>query len=58
MEFIKNAKHKPTILFISAKDDTLIDYTHSEQLFDNYEGKKNILLFEGTHNSRRPRYIM
>lgn len=51
---VANAKFFPSILFLAAEQDTLISYQHSKELFSVYRGPKNIRLFEGTHNSRRP----
>ena len=33
-------------------------YSHSVELFETYKGPKNILLFEGNHNSKRPKNIL
>jgi len=45
-------------LFIHAKNDELIGYQHSNDLFEVYKGPKFIkLLDEGGHNSRRPTKI-
>ncbi|KRX05717.1 hypothetical protein PPERSA_09857 [Pseudocohnilembus persalinus] len=57
IKYIKDPKHMPNILFVHAQDDTLIKYDHSVALCDAYPGQKNILLIEGTHNSRRPKYV-
>lgn len=37
-----------------AVDDTFIQPHHSDRIFDAYMGKKNIIKFEGDHNSPRP----
>lgn len=44
-------------MFLVAKGDTLISPSHSQKLYNLYRGSKRILMFEGTHNSRRPREI-
>lgn len=44
-------------LFIHGEQDRLINKHHSELLHRNYGGSKNIVLFEGDHNSARPNYI-
>ncbi len=47
------------VLFIHAKNDELIGYQHSNDLFEVYKGPKFIkLLDEGGHNSRRPPKII
>lgn len=30
---------------------------HSIEMFRAYEGNKELILFEGTHNSQRPKHI-
>lgn len=57
LNFVLNAKNKPSALFLVAKSDTLISPSHSQKLYDMYKGSKRILIFEGTHNSRRPREV-
>jgi esterase/lipase len=43
------------IMFLAAKDDKMVHYTHAEILFDKYKGAaKKLMLFEGTHHSDRP----
>ena len=47
------------VLFIHAKNDELIGYQHSNDLFEVYKGPKFIkLLDSGGHNSRRPPKII
>jgi dipeptidyl aminopeptidase/acylaminoacyl peptidase len=47
------------VLFIHAKNDELIGYQHSNDLFEVYKGPKSIKLLDtGGHNSRRPTIII
>ena len=47
------------VLFIHAKNDELIGYQHSNDLFEVYKGPKSIKLLDtGGHNSRRPAIII
>ena len=43
-------------LFVHGKEDDFILPSHSEKLHKKYAGEANIMLVEGDHNSRRPRY--
>ena len=43
-------------LFVHGKQDDFILPSHSEELHKKYAGEANIMLVEGDHNSRRPRY--
>jgi hypothetical protein len=45
---------KRSIAFIAAKDDTTVNFNHSKLLFDNFKGKKTLVICEGTHNTIRP----
>lgn len=44
------------VLFGHAIDDDFIQPHHSERIFDVYMGDKNIIKFEGDHNSPRPQF--
>ncbi|KAL4463165.1 hypothetical protein ABPG74_007166 [Tetrahymena malaccensis] len=57
LKAVQNAKSKPSALFLVAKTDTLISPSHSQKLYNLYRGPKRLLMFEGTHNSRRPKEI-
>ena len=47
------------VMFVHAKNDELIGYHHSNDLFEAYKGPKIIKLLEkGGHNSRRPDIII
>ncbi|XP_012069496.1 uncharacterized protein LOC105631893 isoform X2 [Jatropha curcas] len=43
-------------LFGHASDDDFIQPHHSDRIFEAYEGDKNIIKFEGDHNSPRPQF--
>ncbi|KAL6562389.1 hypothetical protein OROGR_003396 [Orobanche gracilis] len=43
-------------LFGHAKDDKFIQPRHSDAIFKLYAGDKNIIKFEGDHNSSRPQF--
>ncbi|GFP94137.1 uncharacterized protein yqkd, partial [Phtheirospermum japonicum] len=43
-------------LFGHAKDDKFIQPRHSDSIFKSYAGDKNIIKFEGDHNSSRPQF--
>ncbi|KAL0443088.1 UNVERIFIED_CONTAM: hypothetical protein Slati_2031500 [Sesamum latifolium] len=42
--------------FGHAKDDKFIQPRHSDAIFKSYAGDKNIIKFEGDHNSSRPQF--
>lgn len=44
------------VLFGHAIDDDFIHPHHSERIFEVYMGDKNIIKFEGDHNSPRPQF--
>jgi dienelactone hydrolase len=44
-------------LFGHASGDTFIRPSHSQALFDAYPGDKNIIHFDGSHNSPRPQFF-
>ncbi|KAK3009123.1 hypothetical protein RJ639_014919, partial [Escallonia herrerae] len=43
-------------LFGHAKDDKFIQPHHSDLIFNSYSGDKNIIKFDGDHNSSRPQF--
>ncbi|XP_074296146.1 uncharacterized protein LOC141623884 [Silene latifolia] len=54
---IKVAKYSfVPVLFGHAIDDDFIQPHHSERIIDVYMGDKNIIKFEGDHNSPRPQF--
>lgn len=44
-------------LFICAKDDKFIIPSHTDSLYDKYEGDKQKIVCEGDHNTNRPRFV-
>jgi len=44
-------------LFAAAKQDDFILPHHSKDLYDKYAGDKNIVTFDGDHNSHRPDFF-
>jgi pimeloyl-ACP methyl ester carboxylesterase len=44
-------------LFAHAEGDDFIKIHHSERLFEVYSGDKNLIRFEGDHNSERPEFF-
>ncbi|KAG1670695.1 hypothetical protein FOA52_010971 [Chlamydomonas sp. UWO 241] len=45
------------VLFGHATGDSFIKISHSERLHEAYAGDKNLITFEGDHNSRRPEFF-
>ncbi|KAL3820867.1 hypothetical protein ACJIZ3_006772 [Penstemon smallii] len=43
-------------LFGHAKDDKFVQPQHSDAIFEAYTGDKNIIKFDGDHNSTRPKF--
>ena len=37
-------------LFLASKDDTLINFTHTNEIFLNYKGEKKFVYVKGDHN--------
>jgi pimeloyl-ACP methyl ester carboxylesterase len=56
---IKRA-HKCTVpvLFAHGESDNFILPHHSRELLEKYGGEKNLIMVEGDHNSRRPRFFV
>lgn len=44
-------------LFVHGKDDSFIKPHHTQKLYDEYSGDKNIVFCEGDHNSTRPGFL-
>lgn len=44
-------------LFAHADGDDFIPPHHSQDIYDKYSGEKNIVLFDGDHNSPRPDFF-
>jgi fermentation-respiration switch protein FrsA (DUF1100 family) len=60
IEPIKNLEKCNTIpiLFCHGLDDTFINSHHCNDLYKKYGGKKEIVMFEGEHNEKRPLHIL
>ena len=44
-------------LFAHGARDAFIQPHHSEQIHEAYAGDKNLIIFDGDHNSRRPQFL-
>jgi hypothetical protein len=44
-------------LFATADNDDFIQPHHSKELHEAYAGDKNLVTFEGDHNSQRPSFF-
>ena len=44
-------------LFATGEQDNFIKPHHTDELFKDYAGDKNIIKFEGDHNSPRPDFF-
>ena len=55
IEYAKNC-YVPA-LFAHAEGDDFIKIHHSERLYEVYSGDKNMIRFEGDHNSERPEFF-
>ena len=45
-------------LFCHALNDDLISNEHSKELYERYKGNKEIIMFDGNHNSKRPYHVL
>lgn len=54
---VKRMSPQQAIIFIVGKDDDIILPSHSERLYKHFKGRKQILLVEGTHVTRRKRQV-
>jgi len=58
LEDLKPIKHVDKIkipaLFGAAKEDTFVSPQHTRDLYMGYGGQKQLMIFEGDHNSQRP----
>lgn len=45
------------VLFITGKTDDFIKSYHSHFLYDNYKHNKKFIMFDGDHNTSRPRHV-
>lgn len=57
IELINHNKNR-SILFLAGNNDQLIDPKHAKALYDKFEGRKQLMIFEGDHNSSRPSSIL
>ena len=48
-----NGKNPPLVIFIASKEDTFVNFKHSEILFNKYQGPKKFIEIKGDHNSFR-----
>lgn len=48
---------KLPIMFLSAKNDDFVKPHHSNFLYQEYKGKKQFIIFDGDHNTVRPKHI-
>ena len=44
--------------FCHAVNDTFISPNHCKQLFSSYAGEKEMIMFDGDHNSKRPYHVL
>lgn len=44
-------------MLIAAENDRFVRKSHSMLIYERYGGDKNLVLVEGDHNSRRPRFL-
>jgi fermentation-respiration switch protein FrsA (DUF1100 family) len=60
IEPIKDAEFCTNIpaLFCHGIDDDFIKKEHSKDLFEKYSGPKEIIMFDGNHNSKRPIHVL
>jgi fermentation-respiration switch protein FrsA (DUF1100 family) len=57
IENLENCKNIP-ILFCHGLHDTFINNHHCDDLYKAYGGEKEIVMFEGEHNEKRPLHIL
>jgi hypothetical protein len=58
-ENVKKITPEKLVIFLTGKQDKLIDKMHSQILFKSFGGERKILeFFRGTHNSKRPSEVM
>ncbi|CAD8124202.1 unnamed protein product [Paramecium sonneborni] len=58
IQIIQTLSTDVSIVFLSAKDDTLIREKHPKILLEKFRGIKEFFQFEGNHNSKRPINVM
>jgi hypothetical protein len=52
---VRRMSPQQAIIFIVGKEDDIVDPSHSELLYNNFPGKKVLLVVDGTHVTRRKR---
>lgn len=57
LQEVKKCKNIPC-LFCHGLDDTFINNHHCNDLYKAYGGQKEIVMFEGEHNEKRPLHIL
>jgi pimeloyl-ACP methyl ester carboxylesterase len=45
-------------VFLSGTEDSIIDHSHTVRLYDSHKAAKELLLFKGDHNDRRPNAVL
>lgn len=45
-------------LFVTGKDDDFVPSTHTQEVYEAYEGDKDIMYVEGNHNAQRPKQFL
>lgn len=56
---LENERNKKKFLFVMAGDeDRMISPSHAKKIFEVFPGKKQIRIFEGSHNSNRPSSVI
>ena len=60
IEPIKDAElcYNIPVLFCHGIDDDFVKKEHSKDLYEKYSGPKEIIMFEGGHNSKRPIHVL
>lgn len=54
---VRRMSPQQAIIFIVGKDDDIVLPSHSERLYKNFSGRKQMLVVEGTHVTRRKRAV-
>ena len=54
IDVLKNVENcRMPALFLTSKNDTLINHKHTEKIFEKYKGAKKLEYIEGDHNEAR-----
>jgi len=54
---VRRMSPQQVLIFIVAKDDDVVLPSHSERLYKNFKGRKQLLVVEGSHVTRRRRKV-